>query len=250
MLADAHVGTSGFAYREWIGTVYPRGSPASQLLPLYAERLPAVEIVTTYTRLPPLEQVAAWAQSVPPGFEFCFKAPNRIAHDLGLKGARGMAAFLDVVEPLGDHLGPILLQVPESVPADRHALSTFLQQMPQGLRLAFDFQHPSWRDEATLRLLSSHESALVLTDHGEGAPRLEVTADFTYVRIRRDDDRLEGQSDAIAEWSERLGLLSRRGLDIYAFLKHDRRGAALDRAQRLASLLRSESDLAEQPMLS
>jgi uncharacterized protein YecE (DUF72 family) len=246
MLAEAHVGISGFAYREWVGPVYPRGSTAAQLLPLYAERLSAVEIVTTYTRLPSLEQIAAWAQSVPPGFEFCFKAPNRITHELGLKGARGLGAFLDLLEPLGDHLGPILLQVPESVPADRRALATFLAQMPEGLRLAFDFIHPSWRDEATLRLLSAHECALVLSDFGEGAPRLEVTADFTYVRIQRDDDHPQ----SIDEWAQRLALPSRRGLDVYAFLKHDRRGAALDRAARLSSLLRSESELADQPMLS
>ena len=43
MLSEAQVGTSGFAYREWVGTVYPRGAVTSQLLPLYAERLPAVQ---------------------------------------------------------------------------------------------------------------------------------------------------------------------------------------------------------------
>src|SRR4051812_5377141 len=188
MLGEAQVGTSGFAYREWVGSVYPRGATASQLLPLYAQRLPAVEIASTYTRTPAPEQVAAWAASVPPGFSFCLKAPNRVGLDLGLKGARALAGFFDLVEPLDDHLGPLLIQVPESVKADRRALATFLAQMPKGLRLAFDLRHPSWRDEGTLRLLSQHEAALVLTDDGEGAPRLEVTAGFTYVRIRRDDD--------------------------------------------------------------
>jgi|SRR5476649_1149988 uncharacterized protein YecE (DUF72 family) len=247
MLSEVQVGTSGFAYREWVGTVYPRGAVASQLLPLYAQRLPAVEIASTYTRLPSLEQLAAWAASVPPGFEFCLKAPNRVGLELGLKGARALGAFLEAVEPLDDHLGPLLVQVPASVRADRPALSTLLAQVPQELRLAFDLHHSSWHDEATLRLLSAHEAALVLTDDGAGAPRLQVTAGFTYVRIRRDDDRSDA---AIDEWAERLSLLARRGIDVHAFLMHDRRGRSVDRAMRLASLLRSGSEVGEQAMLS
>lgn len=247
MLAEAQVGTSGFAYREWVGTVYPRSATTTQLLPLYAQRLPAVEIAQTYNRMPSAEQLAAWAASVPPGFQFSLKAPNRVGLDLGQSGARILGGFLELIERLDDHLGPLLIQVPESVKADRHALSTFLAQMPQGLRLAFDLQHPSWRDEGTLRLLSQHEAALVLTDAGQGAPRLEVTAGFTYVRIRRDDDRADA---AVDEWAERLALLARRGIDVHAFLKHDRRGRAVDRAMRLASLLRSGSEIGEQAMLS
>jgi uncharacterized protein YecE (DUF72 family) len=247
MLAEAQVGTSGFAYREWVGAVYPRGATASQLLPLYAQRLPAVEIASTHTRLPSLEQVAAWAASVPSGFEFCLKAPNRVGFDLGIRGARALAVFLEVVERLDDHLGPILVQVPETVKEDRHALASFLAQMPAGLRLAFDLHHPSWRNEGTLRLLSQHEAALVLTDWGDGSPRLEVTASFTYVRIRRDEER---EDAAVDEWAERLAHLVRRGIDVHAFVKHDRRGRAVDRAMRLASLLRSESELGEQAMLS
>ena len=86
----------------------------------------------------------------------------------------------------------------------------------------------------------------MLTDQGDGAPRLTLTADFTYVRLRRDEDRPE----VIDEWAERLGLLTRRGIDVYAFLKHDRRGAAVDRAARLGALLRTESAIGEQAMLS
>ena len=248
MLAEARVGTSGFAYREWVGTLYPQGATPSQMLPIYAQRLSTVEIASTYTKLPGPEQVAAWFESVPPGFEFALKAPNRVGHDLAAgKGAlRSMGPFLDAVEPLGAHLGPVLVHVPGALEADRGALARFLEALPEGLRMAFEFQHPSWHDDATLRLLSAHDAALVLTDRGEGVPRLELTAGFTYVRIRRDDDRPE----MVDEWAERLALLARRGVDVYAFLKHDRRGLAVDRAMRLGSLLRTESEVGEQAMLS
>jgi uncharacterized protein YecE (DUF72 family) len=248
MAGDAHIGTSGFAYREWVGSVYPRGAAPGQFLHAYSQRLSAVEIASTNTRTPTPEQVAAWATSVPPGFKFALKAPNRVCHGLGAGKAvaRALVPFLDAAERLGDSLGPMLVQIPLSMQSDRYALGAFLAAMPEDLRVAVEFQHPSWHDDATLRLLSQHEAALVLTDHGISAPRLTLTADFTYVRIRRDDD----QPELIDEWAERLGLLTRRGIDVYAFLKHDRRGLAVDRAARLASLLRTESDLGEQAMLS
>jgi uncharacterized protein YecE (DUF72 family) len=246
MLAEARVGTSGFAYREWIGSVYPRGTAASQLLPIYAGRLSTVEIVSTFTRLPSTEQMAAWVASVPQGFQFALKAPGRVSADLaaGKAAGKSFAAFIDAVSELGDRLGPVLVQVPDRPQCDRRALAEFLGSIPKGVRVAFEFRNPSWHDDATLRLLSAHDTGLVLTDHGDAFPRLEVTASFTYVRLRREDD------EATAGWSERLALLTRRGIDVYAFLKHDRKGRAVDRAMRLSALLRAESEIGEQALLS
>src|SRR4051812_44205209 len=190
MLADARVGTSGFAYREWAGHVYPRGAEPSQFLRLYAQRLPAVEILSTLTRMPPPEVIDSWGAAAPPGFQFAVRAPNRVGVELsmGKNPLRAMAAFVEAVDRLGDALGPILIHVPQSRNADRRALAAFLDVLPEGLRVAFEFGHRSWHDDATLRLLSAHDAALVLTDEGEGVPRIELTASFTYVRIRRDDD--------------------------------------------------------------
>jgi uncharacterized protein YecE (DUF72 family) len=160
--------------------------------------------------------------------------------------AKGLSDLLAAVEPLGEALGPILIQVPATVPADRHALADLLREAPAEMRLAFEFRHPTWNDESTLRLLSAHDAALVLSDYGEGPPKLTLTADFTYVRIRRDDDHPAAWTD----WGERLETLVRRGIDVYAFLKHDRKGLALDRARRLAMLLTAEEEAASQQLLT
>jgi uncharacterized protein YecE (DUF72 family) len=240
MLADARVGTSGFAYREWVGSIYPSGLTPAQMLSYYASQLATVEIAS---RLPTAETIAAWAQSVPPGFQFATRIPGRIDLRQARASARALEALLDALEPLGEHLGPVLVQVPQSVPADRHALLEFLRAVPSGVRLAFEFRHSSWAVEPTLRMLSAHNAALVLTDHGEGPPRIELTADFAYVRIRHEDEAPEAWS----AWTERLAALVRRGIDVYAYLKHDRRGVALERARRLAMLLgEQESNYAQQ----
>src|SRR4051812_43485757 len=202
MLADARVGTSGFAYREWVGSIYPSGLSPAQMLSYYASQLATVEIAS---RLPTAETIAAWAQSVPAGFQFATRIPGRIDLRQAPASARALEALLDALEPLGEHLGPVLVQVPQSVPADRQALLEFLRAVPSGVRLAFEFRHSSWNVEPTLRMLSAYNAALVLTDHGAGPPRLELTADFAYVRIRHEDESPETWS----AWTERLAALVR-----------------------------------------
>jgi len=243
MLAEARVGTCGFSYREWIGTVYPPGLTQTQMLMLYGSQLSAVEV---QARLPPGETLVEWAQAVPPGFQFAMKLPGRIDPRAGKALARSVGALLDAAAPLSDRLGPVLVQFPHTLTADRVGLNDFLRATPREARLALELRHPSWQTESILRVLSAHNAALVLSDHGEGPPRLELTADFAYVRIRREDDQTEPWS----EWAGRLAVLTRRGVDVYAFLKHDRKGIALERARRLAMLLRAEDAYSPQQLLT
>ncbi len=243
MLAEARVGTSGFSYREWVGTVYPPGLTQAQTLALYGSQLGAVEI---QSRLPDQATLATWAEVVPAGFEFALKLPGRLDVRAGRGAARAIGALLEVAAPLRPRLGPILVQLPHTVTADRTALNDFLREVPEGLRLALELRHPSWHTEAVLRVLSAHNAALVLADHGAGPPRLELTADFAYVRIRREDDSTEMWS----QWAERLAVLTRRGVDVYAFLKHDRKGLSLERSRRLAMLLRAEDAQSAQQLLT
>lgn len=248
MLADARVGTSGYAFREWVGTVYPPDLPPQEQLAWYAQQLSTVEIASSFSRTPTPEQVSLWAQSVPPGFRFSLKLPRRICQELRNPKALGrlLGSFLEAVGELGDRLGPLLVQLPESVSVDRPALAELLRLAPRGLRFAFEFRNPSWGGAQTLRLLSAHNAALVWTDQGDGPPPVELTADFAYVRIRRDGD----QPEAWATWAERLATLTRRGVEVFAYVKHDRKGFAVERARRLGLLLRSEGDHGAAPLLS
>jgi uncharacterized protein YecE (DUF72 family) len=243
MLGEARVGTSGFSYREWVGTVYPPGLTQQQMLALYGSQVGGVEIPS---RLPDMATLSSWAQTVPPGFEFALKLPGHVDVRAGKSAARALGALLDAAEPLGESLGPILVQFPHTASADRVALNEFLRAVPEGVRLALELRHPSWQTEAVLRVLSAHNAAMVLADYGAGPPRLELTADFAYVRIRREDDA----EDIWNRWAERLAMLTRRGVDVYAFLKHDRKGVALERARRLAMLLRAEDAHSAQQFFS
>src|SRR5438477_373752 len=127
----------------------PRKVPAPPTLALYASQLGAVEV---QSRLPDEATLADWAEAAPPGFEFALKLAGRIDVRAGRGAARAVRALLEVAAPLEERMGPILIQLPHSVTADRSALKDFLGAVPQGMRLAFELRHPSWHTEAVLRV--------------------------------------------------------------------------------------------------
>ena len=82
----------------------------------YAAVFNAVEGNTTFYSTPAEATIQRWMADVPGYFRFCFKLPRRVTHerrpDLG-----ELQRFLEAVRPLGDVLGPLLVQLPASVDA-------------------------------------------------------------------------------------------------------------------------------------
>src|ERR1700675_2665717 len=106
-------GTSGFSYKEWLGTFYPEKLPPEEMLRYYAERLATVEINNTFYRMPAEAMLARWAGEVPDRFEFTLKAPRRITHEKRLKEAEpDIAEFVRRARLLGEKLGVLLFQLP------------------------------------------------------------------------------------------------------------------------------------------
>src|SRR4051812_25282533 len=110
---DLYVGTSGFSYKEWKGTFYPQDLPAKQMLRFYGERFRAVEINSTFNRMPEPAALEAWAAEVPRGFRFALKAPRQITHFRRLKDAAELLPPLFAAAGvMKRRLGPVLFQLP------------------------------------------------------------------------------------------------------------------------------------------
>ncbi len=65
---DFHVGTSGYAYKEWKGEFYPEKVSSREMLGFYSERLGAVEINNTFYHMPTESVLTSWARQVPDDF--------------------------------------------------------------------------------------------------------------------------------------------------------------------------------------
>ncbi len=123
------VGTSGWQYRDWRGTFYPKEVPLARWLDYYGSVFPTVENNGTFYRLAKPETFADWAARTPDGFLMAVKASRYLTHIRRLRDpAQPVGRLLAAASGLKDRLGPILLQLPPTMQADAAALAECLSQ--------------------------------------------------------------------------------------------------------------------------
>ena len=181
-------GTSGFSYKEWVGEFYPDKWPAKEMLAYYSTRLPTVEINNTFYRMPKVEAIRSWRSQVADSFQFAVKVPQRISHFKRLRDCAGdLQVLFAALSDLGPSLGSLLVQLPPHARCDTAALESFLGELPQGSRAAFEFRHDSWHVPAVFDLLRARNAAVVQSESDAKFELLPWTADWAYLRLRRVD---------------------------------------------------------------
>ena len=217
---NLYTGTSGFAYKEWKGAFYPEDLRNADMLSYYASQFRSVEINNSFYRMPAEKTLRQWAEQVPPEFAFVLKAPQRITHFTRLKDESRdpLEFFLKTAAVLGPQLGPLLFQLPPNMKLDLERLQNFLSWIPADVRIAFEFRHASWYDDAVFDALRAHNASLCVADtEDEQAPRL-ATADWGYLRLRR-----VAYSDAdVQDWA--TWTRTQAWSDAFVFFKHEDAG--------------------------
>jgi uncharacterized protein YecE (DUF72 family) len=179
-----YLGTSGWSYADWDGTLYPPGTPPAGRLAEYVRHFATVEIDSTFYGTPRRSTVDRWRRAVPAGFLFAAKFPREITHERELEDCEEPARnFVEVMSGLQDKLGPLLVQLPPGFrAANSGRLEEFLAGLPEGFRYAVEVRHRSWTESGLPELLRERGVALTLVDRPE-MPRQDLaTADFVYIR--------------------------------------------------------------------
>jgi uncharacterized protein YecE (DUF72 family) len=217
-MAQVWIGTSGFDYKEWKPGFYPEDLPHDEFLRYYATRLPSVELDNTFYRMPNASRIAAWSEATPEKFRFALKASRKITHQERLKlPSEALDYLIRTIRGLETRLGALLFQLPPFFRCEFERLAAFLQILPRDLPIAFEFRHESWFTDDVYRLLKEHGAALCINDGDEGTTPIEVTAPFTYLRLRR-----SGYPEALlTEWQERMRRWASEGIDVFAYIKHE-----------------------------
>jgi uncharacterized protein YecE (DUF72 family) len=238
------VGTSGWVYKGWAGTFYPKEIPAREHLAFFASQFNTVEINASFYRLPPEAMVRGWHERAPRGFIYAVKGSRFITHMKKLNVERkSIEIFFERAAMLNEHLGPILWQLPPNLHYDPERLDTFLAMLPRKYRYAVEFRHPSWVRAEAFQVLRKHNAAHVHLSSMAMPMDLTTTADFIYIRFHG----LEGgfahdyTSEELKPWAEHCREALRDGRKVYAYYNNDANTRAPGNAKTLREMIESKS---------
>lgn len=209
--AQLFLGTTSWSNADWEGLIYPAGCAAADYIEHYAKVFRSVEIDSTWYRVPTPRAIEGWLRRTPPHFRFTAKIPRVISHEKKLVDCMGdLEVFLEAMAPLGERLGPLLMQFPyiargqdahenEYGSAFTERLAAFLPQLPTGeFDFAVEVRNGSWLRAELLDVLREHGVALVLNNYytmpslAATVERIDPqTARFLYVRFLGDRKKMD-----------------------------------------------------------
>jgi len=235
------IGTSGWSYDHWDGVLYPPGTPSAQRLAHYVRRFDTVELNASFYRWPRTATFAGWRQRLPPGFRMAVKAPRGLTHAKKLYAPEAWVPRLTSAwHELGDRREILLVQLHPAHERDDARLAYFLGLLPEWMRVAVEFRHPSWHADEVFGLLERYGAAYVVMSGAKLPCILRATAPTVYVRMHGPDaQHLYAGSyadDDLRWWVDRIGQWSGAGHDVLVYFNNDGFGHAVRNAERLREL--------------
>ena len=160
-IGKLHVGTAGWQLPKGFEQHPAEGTHLQR----YARHFNAAEINTTFYRPHRIETFQRWADSVPEEFRFAVKLHKDITHGKHLKEVTPVQPFLAMVEALGQKLGPVLVQLPPSLPYSMEA-AEFLSALREVYNgpVVLEARHPSWSEREAKETLIEHAISGVAAD--------------------------------------------------------------------------------------
>lgn len=255
------IGTAGWQYRDWAGTVYPKPKPRGfDELSYLANFFDVVEINSSFYGPPRPTAARAWAERVAhrPDFRFTAKLWQGYTHTRNATAA-DEKLFKDGVEPLVDEgrLGALLLQFPWSFkhePENRAYVRTLRERFAD-YPLVLEVRHSSWIDDDWLDALAELNVGFCNIDqprfHRSVKPSAFSTSRIGYIRlhgrnyrqwfsatadVRERYDHLYAM-DELEPWADRVRIVAADTEETYVVTNNHNLGKAVVNAFELTALL-------------
>ena len=252
-----YIGTSGWMYKDWGKTFYPKDMKKG-FLTFLATEFDTVEVNSSFYHLPLASTFKKWCEETPKGFVLAVKMSRYITHVLQLRSASGpLNRFLSRAKHLASKLGPVLVQLPPFLKYDDAVLRSFLKNIKSAakkqkmrVRWALEPRNSSWmlkeNASAIRELLKKEKNVSLVFPHSSKIPSFEPTAenivsDFVYVRFHGPSEFAASRYGArrLAPWARRIGAWRAKVLDVFAYFNNDVHGHAVHDARTLKKLLGS-----------
>ncbi len=235
------IGTAGWGIPRDHAAAFPRVGSGLQK---YASVLGAVEINSTFYRRHRPTTFERWSASVPASFRFAVKVPRAITHEAALGSPHAaLDEFFGDVRGLGSNLGPVLVQLPASIPFQARRVAAFFRTMRHlhDGDVVCEPRHASWYEPAASAVFADYRVARVAADppRPANARATGESSSLLYFRWHGsprcywsayDDARLAFLADRIAR--------APAATSIWCVFDNTASGAAAGDALRLAAMLR------------
>lgn len=258
------IGPSGWSYPDWERVVYPVRKPRGfKPLSYIARYVNAVEVNTSFYRIPSPRMTAAWVPLVPPEFRFAFKLTQTFTHKRdAFPPQSDFDAFGEALRPIGEAglLGPVLMQFPWSFRFNSQNAEWIgrLSERLTDFERVVEVRHSSWHcpegldavrkaggfcniDQPRLRDCLGPTEHVSRTERGASA----------YVRLHGRNaaswfaDNIPGYErynytytdEEIREWIGRIERMSGEADQVYIFANNHYRGQGVANALEIRALL-------------
>jgi uncharacterized protein YecE (DUF72 family) len=284
-VAELRIGTCSWKYDSWKGLIYPE-KPQINHLEEYAAHYDTVEIDQWFwslhgpdkVSLPRPNIVRAYVDSVPENFTFSVKVPNSITLTHFYRKSKTepltpnphflssslMVEFLKTLAPMGQRLGPVMLQFEylnrEKMPSQEEFLAglrDFISACPGGYTYCIETRNPRYLNEPYFDFLARNGMGHVFIQ-GYYMPSIFDTyrdmgtllKDLTVIRLHGPDRKgieaktgsiwnkiIEPRDDELAKLKAMLEDLLSRGVSAYLNVNNHYEGSAPLTIERIRALL-------------
>jgi uncharacterized protein YecE (DUF72 family) len=224
-----YVGCAKWGRKEWVGKIYPKGTPEKDFLKLYVNHFNSIELNATGYKTPSLEQVKTWGEKAKEkDFLFCPKLVRFIVPNVNSAGQQeNIKLFLESVKGFGKNLGPLFLMLQENFsPTKAKLLFEFLIDFPKSNQLFIELRHPDWFSDSKIlqeliNELALQNVGLIITDTAgrRDVAHMNLTIPKAFIRFvgnslhPTDYKRCD-------EWVERIEFWLSKGLEELYFFMH------------------------------
>ncbi len=155
-----------------------------------------------------------------------------------------LAIFMERIAGLGEKIGPILFQLPPYWRLNLERLKSFLSALPRVHRYAFEFRDPTWFQPEVYQALAEHGAAFCLYELAGLRSPIELTADFTYLRLHGPGDAYSGcyPTETLTEWADAFTGWAKEGKEVYCYFDNDELGYAAQNAIELNQLVTQKAE--------
>jgi len=220
-MATIRVGIGGWVFPPWRGTFYPKDVKQADELAYTSRHVTSTEVNGTFYRLQTPKTFRHWHDETPDAFVFSMKGSRFIANRRVLAEAGpAIDKFLDSgMTELGPKFGPILWQFAPTKQFDEADFAAFLDLLPKRHRHAVEPRHPSFEDKRFFALLRDRNIAASFGDDPDYPAFNEVTADFTYARLRscKESEKTGYSPQALTAIAQRFQAHAAEGRDCFVY---------------------------------